>query len=529
MNHLTSTLITATLMTSVLVDGINAQPVPLQNRGALLVSDQGNPPFDGIFILQDLDGDGLALQPSEGAVWFDRTNAEGLLEETSNFLAIHATADGTVYAADGDSRAVYRLRDVNGDGDALDLGESSIFFDSSNSLGLPMGVPNGLYTDLEGTVYLTLAGSLANNEPDAILKLRDLNGDGDALDPGEAMIWVDLDALEGGSSVPFEVLVRDDGTALYIEFAGAPDTIRLLDDVNNDGVITADERTVHLSDGDFGVDFGFSLAADTGTIVNTNAGSSQGLWRVTDLNNSGTIDSEDEVHLLWSETENADGVMTSTVFDVEVGSNGRLFLLDSATEDRIIVLEDLNGDGDYLDAGETTVFAEGSVHNFDRPRSLTFLPKSGADASLASFSVVFGSLISGGLDDLRDSDDSFLRARSRFGFTALEPNIMQMEVRATAVHMATLMDVEVESRINHPMGTATYFLRNWTTSQYELIGTSALSNVEQAAAFTGIEAKPYVRASDQLIDLRLKHIVVSVFTALGFDSYIDQIRFTTFE
>lgn len=507
----------------------SGQPVPLEDRGPLLMSDQGAPPFDGIFIFRDLDGDGLALDPSEGGVWFDRTNAEGLLGETSNFTAIHATASGAVFAADVDSRAVYRLRDVNGDGDAQDAGESAIFFDASNMSGITIGVPSGLASDASGAVYLTLAGSVANNEPDAIVRLIDLNGDGDAQDSMEAVIWADLQAFKSGDSVPFEIIIREDGTALYIEFAGSPDTVRLLRDENNNGVIDANEQSIFIADGTFGVDFGFALAADSGVLVQTNSGSTQGLWRLTDLNESGSIDSEQEVAFLWSENQNADGLTIGTSFDLDAGSGGRVFLLDSGSNDHIIVLEDLNGDGDYLDAGETKIFAVGAVHNFDRPRSMTFLPNAESIAPLKDFEVTFGSLLSGTLAELIESDDAVVHTRSQFGFSAIEPNLLLLDVGATATSEVSTLNLTIESRINNPVGNATYALRRWTTNMFETVGMNPISNSESIHEIDGIPADGYIRANDQRVELRIKHVVVAVFSALGFDSFIDQVEIATFE
>lgn len=424
---------------------------------------------------------------------------------------------------------MYRLRDMNGDGDAQDAGESSVFFDGSNSAGIAFGVPSGLATDASGAVYLTLAGSVANNEPDAIVRLVDLNGDGDVQDSMEAVIWADLQAFKNGDSVPFEIIIQEDGSALYIEFAGSPDSIRLLRDLNGNGVIDVNEQSVFIDDGTFGVDFGFSLAADSGILVQTNSGSSQGLWRLNDLDGSGTIDSDQEVEFLWSETQNADGLTIGTSFDLDAGAGGRVFLLDSGTNDHIVVLEDLNSDGDYLDAGESKIFAVGAVHNFDRPRSMTFLPNVESIAPLQDFVVTFGSLLNGTLAELIKSDDEVVHTRSQFGFSALEPNLLLFDVGATAPFEASMLRLTVESRINNPVGNATYALRRWSSNMFETVGTNPLSNSESIHVIDDIPADGYLRSNDRRIELRIKHVVVAVFSALGFDSFIDQIEIATIE
>lgn len=148
-------------------------------------------------------------------------------------------------------------------------------------------------------------------------------------------------------------------------------------------------------------------------------------------------------------------------------------------------------------------------------------------ATLDSFNVFFGSLLSGGIPELEQSDDAFLRTRSSFGFSALEPNLMELRINFTnqAVNPTTF-DLTIEARINNPSGVAKIRFRDWSTNGYVQVDQLPLTNNESVETITNIDAGTYVRASDGRIDLSVKHVVNAVFSALGFDSSFDQIRIT---
>src|SRR5690606_15348404 len=44
--------------------------------------------------------------------------------------------------------------------------------------------------------------------------------------------------------------------------------------------------------------------------------------------------------------------------------------------------------------------------------------------SVEDYTVTVGTAVSGGVEELQESDDEYARARSVFGFTALEPNVV---------------------------------------------------------------------------------------------------------
>ncbi len=144
---------------------------------------------------------------------------------------------------------------------------------------------------------------------------------------------------------------------------------------------------------------------------------------------------------------------------------------------------------------------------------------------LTEFSMVFGTLLAGGLDELRESDEATVRFRSRFGFTALEPNFAEMQVAAeTNIGTPATLDIAVESRINHPVGQATLRVRNWASGQFQVADSWSVGTTESRHDTLGLSAADRVRESDGRIEIRVRYVVAAVFTALGFDSFVDQVE-----
>lgn len=146
-------------------------------------------------------------------------------------------------------------------------------------------------------------------------------------------------------------------------------------------------------------------------------------------------------------------------------------------------------------------------------------------AELTDLTRDYGVHLAGGLDELRHSDNEHYRLRSVFGFTALEPNILQFTLGAvTANTAAKTLDIVIESSINHPSGTARLRLRNWTTGLSTLVATFPVGNTETAVVIEGVNAPEHLRAKDGRIELTLRKSVLATFTALGFESRVDVVN-----
>jgi hypothetical protein len=341
-----------------------AQPTPLNQRtGGLLVGDLT---LDAIYRTRDLNGDGDALDEGETNVYFAGS--------TASLFAIFQAFDGYVYYCDGGTNAVYRLRDLNLDGDALDEGESNLWYTSPL---LP--TPNGVSQDDADGVYIMNAGTVGGGEPDAIFRTVDLNGDGDAMDEGEAVVWMDLQTLVASSS-GFDVAVVPGGLFFADTVGGNPDAIYWASDQNNSGAIEVGEFNIFIDDTNgFGVQVSGAMCSDGVSVFawESTGAATQSLWKLTDLNGNRMIDSAAEVQQVWTESLVPSGYGLATSFGIALGPGGEISLgsAGSDTQDNVFRLVDLNADGDFLDAGETIVWKDGGTTGvfIDNPRTLQYI------------------------------------------------------------------------------------------------------------------------------------------------------------
>ena len=335
----------------------------------------------------------------------------------TGLAANHAAAIDIVFVHDQIADEILRLVDRNGDGDATDPGEATVFLDDS----LPPAIGND---NAQGLVALGPNSILAtdNFEPDNIVRAEDFNNDGDALDPGEAFVYFD-GSLPGGFILTNPADLRRVGPAQYLLLDNNtldetnPEAVYLLEEINDDLIIDETEVTLlfELSPAGDSQTTTFDVVRDsdgllytiditdpgqiesldvldpesglkqewfdsvdllnlagavlTGTvneleyIEKTNEvifgasslGGAQVIFAAADTNGSGTIDSPSEIRLLWSETGSADMPDTGSPRDFVLGADGSLFWTDGL-QDRVWRLVDRNNDGDYNDAGETVVF-----------------------------------------------------------------------------------------------------------------------------------------------------------------------------
>lgn len=163
----------------------------------------------------------------------------------------------------------------------------------------------------------------------------------------------------------------------------------------------------------------------------------------------------------------------------------------------------------------------------DTPGESNECETGGEFATLVDYTVIFGTYLSGGLPEIEASDDQYLSVRSRFGFTALEPNFAELRIDAdSAVASPMNVDLLFEDRSNTPNTVATVRVRNQTTAGLNVVGTYPVGwNTDNINMFDDLDGTLYVGASGE-IEVRVRYVAVSVFTALGFTARLDQ--FTIF-
>ncbi len=143
---------------------------------------------------------------------------------------------------------------------------------------------------------------------------------------------------------------------------------------------------------------------------------------------------------------------------------------------------------------------------------------------LVNFVVVFGTLMNGGLAELLDSDDQRMRLRSQFGFTAQEPNIteIRLDFRTSALNGQTI-DIDIESRVNQPGGSAKVRLMNVNNGNFVQVHQYSVGTTEAVESIAGINATNYLNTSNGAIVMRLRYSMLATFSPIGFDALIDQV------
>jgi hypothetical protein len=229
-------------------------------------------------------------------------------------------------------------------------------------------------------IYIVNAGT-GSSPTDAIYRTVDRNGDGDANDAGEATVWLNLQTLNANSSA-FDLSFIGDVAYLNDTNGGDPDTVYRIQDKNRNGVIDTGEATVFISDTQsFGAPIDFANA-DQGKSLLTytgagNAADPPRVFRLTDLNRSGTIDSAEEAVEVWNSDSMPQGFEAGVGFSIAADKDGDIVITTNASAAQgrnVLRLTDLNGDGDYKDLGETVVALSNALDAdiANRPRAVEF-------------------------------------------------------------------------------------------------------------------------------------------------------------
>lgn len=267
----------------------------------------------GIWVAEDLNSDGDAADSQETKRWAALA--------VPGYLDVAVDRDGVVYAISGVDRAIHRLEDKNHDGDALDAGEVTVFRDAQ-ALGLRLERPYSLAAQ---TYYDPTAGKSRTRVSvmDAALqltaRLEDGDGDGDAQGGGELCVLI-----RNSPTTPFTANRMDvDETGRLV--AVNPNTLALarVNDMNGD--CSTEEPDPNAK--------GCSPPANCGPLF------------------------------FFNEFQTIFGPLPSNSeldpFGAAIGPGGRIFLSEHWSQWQVHSLRDLNGDEDFNDANESTLFYKG--------------------------------------------------------------------------------------------------------------------------------------------------------------------------
>lgn len=148
-----------------------------------------------------------------------------------------------------------------------------------------------------------------------------------------------------------------------------------------------------------------------------------------------------------------------------------------------------------------------------------------SSATLTGFTIQSGSVVSGGLPELAESDDLYLRVKSGFGSTFTELHRLNMQINAQATGTPSTIDVKVEQRLVSQNGTGRLWIRNWPQNRFDLIDSFNLGTTDLVRTINGLSAADYV-AGDGSVRLQLRNIVVVPIFAFTFDTEIDHVDIT---
>jgi len=235
----------------VLVDRNNASGVSFafptgaafDGNGRLFVTNAGNGfGADGIYALTDLDNDGMSQSAGEVADWV-AAGAFGAGNGPYSPQEVLFTPNGWGYLRNSSANlhGVYRFRDLDNDGRADGPGEFTLYFGAGNASGLALSAGFALEGSADGAILWM--HNLATGSVDQIIRLIDLTGDGDAMDESEAVVaWSTGEA----SFTSVDVARLPDGTLLISDNSG--NRVVALRDLDGDGLFIAPgERSDYLS------------------------------------------------------------------------------------------------------------------------------------------------------------------------------------------------------------------------------------------------------------------------------------------
>jgi hypothetical protein len=338
---------------------------------------------DDLVRFEDLNRDGDYNDPGEQTLFWDSALAGAV--SLDNVSGIDIGPDGAIYVTSVNSDQIARLEDIDGDGSAHGAGEATVYFDGNpgaNLSGIEVQSVFGIHFDDQGRLWFTNSNS-GSGGTDAIYLGEDLNGDGDLLDAGEVKTYYAPPTSGGtGDSLPADVHVGLDGNVYYLEVGSTgvyAKGVYKLEDIDGNGVIDpmTEVTSFWLPTLPVGASnqFFWSLTqGEDGTWYSADT-LNERLYAYRDDNGNGFVDvGTAEETVVWT------ALTTSNNWQVEVLSDGAIYLVEDQTPDRILLIDDVNEDGFYAQIGETSEIYNETVSatGFGSPRAIVTVPETAA-------------------------------------------------------------------------------------------------------------------------------------------------------
>ena len=297
----------------------------------------------------DTDGNGI-LDPGTADVPVFRDS--GVLDGSSSPNGLAVAPDGGVwycadYSGSGTHKGVFRLEDLNGDGDAVDAGEQVALVADGAGVTTPnAGGP--VVVDAANMVELTNLGngvvawtgySGTYSDDFSLYYFEDLNGDGDVLDAGEAINWLNASG-------------KNPALDMNVDFQSG--VLRDLETWDA-GAATGHVRLMKLGttvEGGQEIVYVASDSSNTGSYSTNQGGLGVNglIFRCEDLNGDRDVNDAGEV-TLWFDGSHTSGDAIPDIYGMDV-VGASVYVASAGTDTTVYRLEDVDGDGDAMDAGE---------------------------------------------------------------------------------------------------------------------------------------------------------------------------------
>ncbi|MBS0198006.1 MAG: hypothetical protein JSR77_14715 [Planctomycetes bacterium] len=320
--------------------------------------------------LTDVNNDGVFQNPDELFPWYDGSNADGTPAiQNINSMAYRAS-DGTVVGGDQVLQSVFYFRDANGNGNALDAGESRVVASSPNGSGIATSFPTGTYFTDTGELLMVNAGNA--NGADAIYRMIDTDNDGKFYAAGEILPYVTtgaFGAVANGPYSPQEIwLAPRNQEGVQVGFLrnsslNLHGIFKFVDSNHSNRADDVGEFTPWFTAGNLSgitVSAGFPLEADPirpGALYTHQiaSGGLDQILRVQDLNNDGDANDAGEAVMVYVNSESG-----FTAVDLVALENGDLLISDNSGK-RIYRLHDADNNGLFSAAEASVIFTGGST------------------------------------------------------------------------------------------------------------------------------------------------------------------------
>jgi hypothetical protein len=220
--------------------------------------------------------------------------------------------------------------------------------------------------------------------------LEDLDGDGDYLDANETRLFIDLTVTAEGGASPETLEMRDEGGTSVIYWVEdytssvtgfSRDGVWRAVDTSGDGVIQISETT-HFYDSTAAIGStepeGVGFTDDGAVWFSSDWETGVGVFRCEDTDGNGDAMGLGETQLivdgsggvkLTVESDSGPQLGDTANYVAMVNAGNAIIVYSDGDDEASYRLEDINGDGDVLDAGEARLFLNASGKNSLLPQN----------------------------------------------------------------------------------------------------------------------------------------------------------------